>query len=558
MSKSAKAWIISLSVVTAIVAVIVILALRADRIVENIANQKLQELVVKKNLPLTYSDIKVNVLQGNIKIDDIQFYLSEKDSLTGDSILLDMSVKRLSLGHINWKKILKEQLLKIDAIRIESPAFRAYNVDKALRVLTKPNNDLAEQDSVRTADSNKKHAEIPLKKVIVEEVSLEDGQLSMARSKDKFFTSVEDVFCSLLDIEYNFSDSLLTYSDSLYLISAKNFALTTADGLFKMKLKELSTENSGAVVINQLSGGNAVAKQKLADAKGKVPVTWAWFDISHLETSPLSVIKIAKEKKIEIDSVRLNMKSVNLFRDNHYQPKAPYPMPQEGLLKLKLPLLVKNIDMSLEKMMVELTLTGQSTGGLQMSGITAKINNVTNKAGETIKAKLKSAIEDSGKADIDFTMTLNKKCEFSMKANVKNAQGEAFSDFLKPLFGVEMQCNISNIDMAYKADRHKAVGTYCMIYDNLKINVLKQETSIPQLAKYSGIINAFAPAILLVKNPRKSGGQPQAYNIEWERNDMKSFSVYMLGPMIDGMLESVLPPSIVKMIKKKRAEKKSN
>ena len=409
---------------------------------------------------------------------------------------------------------------------------------------------ISSQDSTDSLSvGNKK---IILKLIEIGSVNIIDGCFSMSKLTDKLKLMADSFSVSVFDIACNFADSALAYNDSLYTVSLNKLDFLTGNGLMHVMSDRIETINAGKLTIDNLRCENTDKKEQHSKNVGKKPASWIKFDTKQISTSPVNIIRMARAKEVVLDTLSIEGNKFFFYRDNQYKPQQPYAMPQEGIAKIKIPLNIKHTNVAFNHFLMNVTLDGNRIGELTLKKTNIGIKDITNLSGSIIRANISTNIADGGKLVSDLDLTLNKKCDFRFKSTVSDTYGKAFSPFLEPLFGVKVGCNIHKIDMDCKGDNIESTGTYCMQYDSLDIQINKETTPIEKLGKYAGLINTFAPAVLQKKNPRHKGEQPQSYEVSKTRDEWKPFPVYLIGPMIDGMLKSVLPPIVSKSRDKSR------
>ncbi len=460
--------------------------------------------------PLQVETVSVNLLTQNISLSHVEINQPFVDTLTGDTNYISLKIKEIEAGQLWFSR--KEKKVSIGEI-----AVRDANAD----------------------------------------INLNNNHLTLEELDLKVF----DISYVLPDSIKSFDINNLHYNDSVYSINLNNFHCNLKEAAYQLSVAQLKTENAGPINITGISGNCTINKHQYADFKGKVPATWSEFNLERVKTSPINIIRTALNKAVEIDTIYINGNRAHIFRDVHYKPKEPCPMPHEALLNIPIPLKINSIQASLKQLLIELTLNGKAEGQLNINNIQAKVNSVSNTANNTMFATAKAKVEKNATVNAKFTLTLNKQNNFTFNVEAKNAQGSDFYNFLFPLFGAQLTTNISEINMSYKADKNIAKGNFLMVYDGFKVHLDKDNIPIEKLSRYTGIINTIAPAILLDKNPRVRNKEPQGYEVAWKRDPMQNFGVFMMGPLIDGIMQTLVSQNIYKTInkaiEKKRQERAS-
>lgn len=437
-----------------------IVAYRIDKIAERVANEKLQQMVDEQHVPLTWSGL------------------------------------HLRIGHIHWLKLLCQQVVQVDRVRLSC-----------------------------------------------EQIAYADTANSTSLQLDSLTVEVHDI-C------YNLRDSSFAYNDSVYLLQSGRLAYTSPDSLFEVTIGSLYTRDAGEIVLKYILGGNTDKPEEHADRMGKQEVTWARFNLQEVRVSAVNVIRLAQAQEINIDSVGICGKSTNIYYDSHYPPKEPYPMPSESLLAIKMPLNVGHLDATLKQFHVAVTTDGKHAGTLELKQTHARIRNISNRPGSTMRTTLQTHFADGGTVKIATDMTMNKHGSLTFDADITQTTGSNLASLTKPLLGVELKCNFHSISTRCTGDSKNLRGTFCMQYDSLSIHV-DEDNPMEELGKFAGIVNTLAPVVLYNKNPRSANAEPKSFEVGAKHDPMQPFPAYFIGVINDGMLQTILPFGIGKGLMQK-------
>ena len=515
-------------------------ALTADRIAEKAAAAQLHKTAAEKGIELKWSDLRIRLLHGSVRIDSLQCRIGQ-----ADSAFIDLQVQRLYAGRIHRLKLLRERVLRIDKAELTGPQIETCSPREAAEMLKKQ-----QHDKTRTK-------RLPIARAEVKRVSIKDGRIAVSMLENKLQAAADSLCICLHEAAYDLRDSSLTFCDSLYAFSACGTDFLSTDGLFRLSVASAATADGGCLIASGIRGGNTDRPEKHALNAGKAAATWAQFDITELRTSPVNILRSLKQKEIKADTLTVQGNYATIYRNNQYPPRAPYPMPQEALAKVPVPIELRHADIALNKLKFSLTTDGSNAGTLELKDLSARLRNITNHAGSTIHTALKSTLQDGGSINVHLDLKNNNMCTFGCKTEVTNTGGGNFGGFLRTIAGVNANCNIHRLNMDCHGDKHNQEGTFCMQYDSLKIHIDK-DSPIEKLGKLAGVANAFAPAVLVKSNPRHKGGEPQTYTTACTRNPWKPFPVYLFKPLGDGIVQTVLPPAIAKPVSKKMRQKNNH
>lgn len=497
-----KSRIIVWSIVGAMVLVLTIAVLRADRMVENVAGQRLTQLAAEQHMDISWHDIHIHLLQGKAQIDSLSVGLCVADSIKNDTTFIHVSVPRLSIGSVNWLALLRERIALIDAVRVTN------------------------------------------------------GHVALSKSADSTMLTLDSICVAVHDLCYNLTDSLLTYNDSVYSLQTGRFHFRSADGLFAATVGRILTADAGMIVLSNISGGNTDKPEEHGRLMGKQEVTWSRFRIPSVRTSPVNIIRMVKANEVRIDSVIVEGQSTDVYYDSKYPPKQPYPMPQQALLELKTPLHIRRMIATLDTTRLYVTSDGKNVGRLDLLQTRARIINLCNIRDRTMMTSLHSHFAGGGEMRVKTDMKLNKRGTFTYNADITELTGSSLKSLSQPMLGVELHCNIHNMSVQCAGNNTKMNGTFCMQYDSLSVHV-NEHSPMEVMARLSGLVNAFAPVVLINQNPRNPNDEPMSYEVSATRDPMKPFPAYFLGVIADGTLQTVLPFGLGKgaLEKKKKVKK---
>ena len=532
-----KRTIIITTVAIVLAAVIVSVALTADHIAEKAAAAQLHKAAAEKGIELSWSDLRIRLVHGSVRIDSLQCRIG-----ASDQAFIDIKAARLYAGRVHRLKLLKERVLRIDKAEIIRPQIETCGPQKALEALKRQHHD--------TIPAKR----LPIARAEVKTVNIKDGRIAVSMPDNKLQAAADSLCIRLHEAAYDFRDSLMTYCDSLYVFSACGINYVSSNGLFHLSVAQTGTADGGNLLAKGIRGGNTDRPEKHALNAGKAAATWAQFDIKEVRTSPVNILRSLKQKEIKADTLTVHGNHVTLYRDNQYPPRAPYPMPQEALAKAKMPIELQHAGITLDKMQFSMTQDGTNKGTLELTKLAVKARNITNRAGSTMHTALKGRLQDGGNISMNLELKNNQRCDFGCKTDVTNTSGDNFGNFLRPIAGLKAGCNIHSLNMDCHGDKDRQEGTFCMQYDSLKMHIDK-DSPIEKLGKLAGIANAFAPAVLIKSNPRHKGAEAMTCTIECTRNRWKPFPVYLFKPLSDGMVQTVLPPAIAKPVSKKMRQK---
>ncbi len=492
-----RSRIVTLIVIAVLLLTATIVVLRADKLAEQMATEQVMKVAAEQQIPLSWSDLHVRLLHGSVQVDSLTVELNLPDSATGDTTRIALKVSEIGIGRIHWLSLLRQRVVRLDRVRIN------------------------------------------------------DASVMLNKSNDKTQLNLDSLYLTAHDICYNLLDSTLTYNDSVYHLQLSNLDFTSGDGLFRATVGSLATEDAGCIVLKDIAGGNTDKKEEHAVKMGKQEVTWSRFRLSQVRTSPLNIIRMALAKEVKIDTVTIEGPSTEIYYDAQFPPKEPYPMPQQSLAAVEMPLLINHLNASLGVLHVAVTMDGKNVGLLDLKKTRARVADISNTPGSTMKAKLTTHI-GGGEVNVATNMTLNKQCSLTYNAEIKELKGRDLLSLTKPMLGVEVNCNFHNISTNCKGDSKNMSGTFCVRYDSLSVH-LDEHGPMKDLASLAWLVNPLASVVLYNRNPRNDHEEPATFEVSAEYDPMQPFPAYLIVIIGDGIVQSILPFGLGKgMLQKKK------
>ena len=519
----------------------------ADNIVTSIADGKIKEQLSKDSLRrISYDKLEVRLMQGAVNMYGINVCQSDSVAPTNKYPGMWISAESVELSGINWFS-LKKKKLDIHSIEVNSLTFRQ----------TLPKNQ-PKKPTTQT-DTAKITAKITdyISRVEIDKFILNGANIKYRDLSSKLSLTTDSLSVQLHDLAYNLTDSTFTIDDEHYMLHVGKTDLTAADGLMALALNSLTTQDAGRLVLTGLHAYNTVPKEKLADLKGKIPVTWVDARLKKIESSPINIITLIKNKNVDIEQIVVQGDNVHLCRDIRYKAKEPYTMPQQDLLAVTIPLSIKTIKVSVPHLETNMTTDGEHYGVIPIQKINATINNICNKPDNELKSRFACELF-GGKADMYLSYFNDKDYSFILGGSLTDVRGEALEPFSRPMLGATLQCRLHELKMDIKGNSIKSAGKLCMQYDSLQVHILKDESPLRMLAKNAGLINTFAPIVIQKSNPRAKGKEPVEYEVSATRDCYNNIIGYFSQNIVDGVMHTVLGNMVYDMVKDSRDKNKKS
>lgn len=519
---------ITLIVLAVLVAVFGILFVCADVIISRLVQEEVSRSLA--NIPgceASCGDIHVRFFSGTASVEDLHFSYRNDSLMNKDSVCpgVEVSVNRVDVGRIFYSQLLHKRVL-ISDVRIKRPAMELWMDEK------NPNSSFPQLHD----DTLKKMDDV-MESFRLMNLRIQDVAFRLHSVRTKLDVSVDSLSLTAHELVY---DSVFSYCDSVYRFELGTACVVTPDGRVRIETSDIRQSDQGAFEIGKTRIANTMPRKRLADIV-KEPSTWIDMTIDSVITSPFNPIRKALAKDNSLESLKVVVEKMDIYRDERYAPKTPYVMPQDFLVSLPMTFKVGHLDAQVKQMDIEYASTNVNCGEMHLGNMHMAVDNVTNKRGATMRVSGGCPIQ-KGQAKAQATMTLNKACDFTIALQAKNINANYLNTFIRPLVGITFELQIDELDTHYAGNSEKVSGEFKLLYHGLNVQVHKDE-NIPYkiVTKNANTFTTLANTLLPKSNPTAVDIHPRAYKVEWKRDPWKPVALYAFGPCINGAVETLLP-----------------
>lgn len=525
-------WVVG-SVVGIVIIALITINLWASSVVQKELNKSLAEV---PEIDASIGRVNVLLLSGSVIVSDIHFatcaFAHKSDT---DEIALQpglrVDIDKVALGPVDYYSLFKHKELQIFNVSVLDPKVTLYidekHPEKCFPELPKDTTIKDPQQFIKNAALSHFHMN-----------NLDVHVKSLTSPLD---LEVENLDLGVNGLAYSLTDSTFQYNDSVYSLSLGSLVAKLPDGISAAEVHELETEDQGPLKLGYTRFYNTISSLKLAD-RVKEPSTWIDVELKSLETSPINPIRKALNADYTLESLTTEVKRLQVKRDERYEPKKPFPTPQQFLRKLPVVFDVKSVKAKVDKLDIELYLQRENCGEMHLQDLTANLKNVTNRKGATWSNSAHAPVGDKGVMDASFDMHMDKNSTFDVHLNGKDIEGSFLTPFLRPLVGMSLDCNIHELDAKYSGDDKIASGEFCMLYDGLRIQAYKEDkVPFSVVTKHADAITNVANSLLTKSNPTAVDISPRRYSVEWKRDEWKEYPLFIFGPCIMGTVQTLLP-----------------
>ncbi len=478
-----------------------------------------------------YKSARLNVLTGSVTIEKASMVL---DTAVYDRMLKNhtappeiylVSVEKLELKYFKPWRYFRNKELNAGLLKVSSPTiFMEQNVN--VRDTSKP----------LTAYQ---HISPKMKSILIGTLALDSTHV-----KYKFIRKDSSVVVhefQNLDIRVN---DFLIDSQALndptrflyarnYEIGMRNYASLTKDSLYTLDITGIRYEAAERILrIGGIEVNPRYEKEAFQQLLGYQQ------DYYHVILNDIGVYNInpkllLQNQQIWADKVVIGGGKLEIYRDR----SLPLPpgdklgqFPNQVLAKFAVPLVIDTLmghRVNLQYM--ETNPESKRSGELRFSNINGRFLNITNvdslvQRNNHCTAEIDAILMNSGKLTARFDFILGSKTgNFAVSGELKNMNGKELNPVTKPLGKVEIRsCHIHELSFQIKGDERKASGQVKLLYDHLRIAILKEDKGHNEYVR-KGLISLLANIMALKESNPLPGENVRISRPMLQRDIRKSF-----------------------------------
>lgn len=526
--------------------------------ISNISFKDLHAIMPDSLMYLKVSQVYTDPHTRSVVFDNIEF--ATDTMMPEDEMFHKVTIDTLRMDGIVLPNLHTRREATVKAVRVINPHYFG-KIDEE----EKP----SEQE--KTANREKKNDPYNLEKqekalnivkqffdgAALDRLSVENASADFSSLVSNLSVKAEGFDLSVNDISYEMSKKVydveevpgLSFNDSTYTISLRHADILLPDSTMRISLNNFKHENCGSISLGRTSIQQTVDKWKIAHLNGDVPTTWFSMVLDTFRTSffrPMNLFKDFKnEGKASMDSVVAVVDSLTVFRDMRYKPKVPYAMPQKPIMGIDSSIAsmfsLRMADAKVNHLDLNVAMTDSCVLYLAMDDIWGKIKDVSLVKGGNINI-VGGGRFGGGVANLEANLGLRSECPWDVKVDAKEIELNALNDLTFPVVGLNLDGVVHELRAVYGGDSLTANGYMVMKYNDLSAVFSKNSPSpYKKIAKHYKFLNSAARTMISHDNPKKDGKQVRAYKVKWENDVWKPSAMFMIGPVIKGVIETLLP-----------------
>ena len=184
-------------------------------------------------------------------------------------------------------------------------------------------------------------------------------------------------------------------------------------------------------------------------------------------------------------------------------------------------------------------------GQVAFNNTSGQILNITNNKAAILKnnltdISLTTYFMTRGKMDVNLQFNLTDSLHsFTFRGAMGAMPLQKMNPAVTPLAMIKVTAGtLRSFDFNFTADSKSAKGSVKILYNNLKVNVLKMDTVKDKLSNM--LVQSLYANIFIIKhdNPDKDGAAPRTFNVNYHRQDDVPFFKFMWQSLLTGLKPS--------------------
>jgi hypothetical protein len=496
---------------------------------------------------IDFSSAELHVLRGTIVFNNITLkpdtavYNRKKEQHLAPNNLVELHIKRLTLSHIHPFTLYFHNKLDIGKIILNEPELNVtYQLNHTKDTVLKDNRTPWQKIS-------KSLRSIHVGSIILGDVKLryEDysgHKLAISELKEMNLSATN----LLIDSATQTDKSRLLYCKDI-VAELNNYKGISPNGLYAYKFKhlKLSTQKSQLNI-----EGLTLKPINATDFFNKSHRDRFNMVLDSLQLNNFDFFNYHKYRILTTSSMFLNKGTVEITSNpNHPVDKTDKvtSFPKIGLYKI-------NADMRIDTAILhhvnviysEYNSKSNQTGSISFNNTSGRVLNITTNQAALQKNNISSAqlttyFMNRGKLDLNFVFNLtDENNSFSYKGHLGQMDLKVINTATMPLTMVKVTSGtVKQMDFDIHANQEKANGRITILYNDLKVILLKPDTVFDDL-KRNTLESLYANLFILKhNNPDAAGEQPRSFYVNYNRSPETPFFKFIWQTLLSGIKPTI-------------------
>jgi len=530
---------------------------------------------------LQFKGLNVNLVLGNIKVKDVVFQTREKPlkeyPYINSSLML--TTKEILLTNVEIIKLLKQNILKLERIKIEKPEVQITIAD--VNPIFLPF-----KDTTAVSDTSQSAEKKPIEGFFLAQFDLMDASIHVENFANERDLQINKVNITLTDlkIDQQPGKDLYSYSyfdfyigeitgtlqkESIKNISLKDYEIIidsmqvektvdtliyhfddfnlgfqdldvqTADSIFHLTLQEFSLSyNEKSIHLKNVAFKPNVSETALQN-RSKFQLTQFAGSAGLISISGINFDSLLFGKKLFIDEIVIDSVSAAIFKDKTKSidtNRFPEYLGQ-SIAAIKNPILIKQVTATNVNLVNREFKPDSTYAKANVNRGTLSVMNITNiNTEQPLSMNLKAFIEDKVLVNLGLEFDYNKP-QFSLKGSIPKFNLKDLSPLIESYVPVKINTGVvDEIEFSGTGYKTKADGTMKFLYHDLKIDI-----DLVEKAKWKSSVLSFAAnTVVASSNPESENVPPKIVKYDFERDMNKAFVNVIIKSLLNGLKETVI------------------
>ncbi len=496
---------------------------------------------------IDFSDIRVNLLTGNVVLNKITFrpdmnrYKQLKSDNNAPNNLFELDVDKLVLQRVKPIRVYFKRQLSINSVRIKSPKLiiSYYHNKQKTKIKYNANPYLLISKVLKS---------LSIKNILLDDIDFIHRDYKKTGLQTTSIKNLSIGFENLFINEFSYQDTSKIFSSENVFLILKNYKYNIPNSIYSVYVGSLvASTKKKSLVITNLKFPPKINREAFFKT---LKVQKDYYNISFGKVSLLNINtrEFIDQRLLHASVLNLSNAQVNVFLNRDF--------PKSGIDKgVNYPhLALKRADVRLKIDTTKLYKVNISygeynpktneNGAVYFTNLKGRILNISNdeealSKNSTIDASLQTYLMGKGnlKVSMKFKM-LAPKADFSFKGNLVNMEAKAINPVSRKLGLIAIKKgNINNLYFNMSGNLDGAGGFVKFLYQDLSIEILKKNDE--DRFKKQGFMSMLANAIVIKDHNPEEGKPERSAQVYYKRAADASFFNLMWNSVFMGIKNNI-------------------
>ena len=541
---------VTLIVSAILIPILLILTFLVNKYWSPVLADKIKEVVSKSSdglYSIDFSSVELHVLRGTITFNNVTLkpdtfvYNKRKQQHLAPNNLINLHIERLTLSHIHPFSLYFRRKLNISEIIIIKPKVDvSYQLNHTKDTVLKDNRTAWQRISKTLVSIH--IGSIQLGDVKLKYNDYSGNKLEVSELKELNFSAYD----LLIDSATQTDKSRLLYCRDIQ-AQLNNYTAKTSNGLY-------------TYAINSLKFSTLTSQLNVTGINLKPVVPDKFFDKSHndryimhldsIQLNHFNFLSYHKYRMLNVASMVLSNGFIQVFgnpRPSTDKSDRIRTFPNVGLRKIYADMKIDTINIHhVNVYYTEYNDKSKQTGTIGFNNTSGRfLNVVTNqdalKKNNISTVQLTSYFMNRGKLNVQFSFNLtDDKNSFAYKGALGAMDLKQVNPAVMPLAMVKISGGkLKHLDFDVHADKDRARGRVNVLYNDLKVTLLKADSNSDNL-KHKTIASIFANLFILKhNNPDAPGQAPRSFYVNYTRTAETPFFKSLWQTLLSGLKPAI-------------------